>query len=154
MPIDERQRCFVGLLQEHEEALALFYRTCADYFPKYEEFWLSMTAEESKHADWIRRLRSKAETGSLAISDRHLREGAIRTSLEFVNKEILVSRRRPLSKVLLIVMNVESGMIERKFFEVFENDSKEFKSLLGKLQKATQKHLERVRELLSQASRR
>ena len=49
---------------------------------------------------------------------------------------------------LAVSINLESGMIEKKFFEVFEADSTEIRKTLSSLEKETEHHLKMVREEL------
>jgi rubrerythrin len=137
------------LLVLHEEAIEKLYRLYADRFEGDREFWLALAAEEASHVAWLRALAQSPPPGVRMAEDR-LRVQAIRTSLEYIEREIskAVSPAATRLGALSVAQDVESSMIERKYFEVLDADPVERQRLLRQVAADTQAHLVRVRERL------
>jgi len=149
MPLSEIQLKVIKLLAEHEKAISQLYREYARKFPEQKDFWLKIAAEEIEHASWIFKLRSKENAGSLHFKEGRFKTGAIETSLEYVKSQIAEAKNSKISakKALSIARDLESGLIEKKFFEVFEPDCREMKQVLLDLAIATREHYNRIKKV-------
>jgi len=137
------------LLVLHEEAIERLYRTFADRFEADREFWLALAAEEARHVAWLRALAQSPPPGVRAAEER-LRGQAIRTSLEFIGRETAKAASPAATRLgaLSVAQDIESSMIERKYFEVLDADPVERQRLLRQIVADTQAHFARVRERL------
>lgn len=147
---NEKQMAIVDLLAKNEEAVSALYKTYADKFPEWQEFWLSLSKEEVGHANWIRDLTTKASQGELYIDENRFNIEPIEQFLAYIDerqheaKDINIT----IKKALGVAYDIENSMIERKFFTVFTGDSLELKEVLQKLSNATDHHRIMVKEAL------
>ena len=139
-------------MKAHEQALACLYRSYAEKYPDYKDFWMSLSREENQHAAWLETLRSEIENGSENIVVERFPIGAVQRSNEYVKN--LEDRARQtdftLVNALSTALHLEEALMESKFFEVYEGDSVKTKRTLNMLAQSTLEHCRRVRELWQQ----
>ena len=134
------------LLAEHEIAISQLYKEYARKFTKQKDFWSKIAYEEIEHANWIYRLRSQAKEGLLNFKEGRFKEAAIETSLEYVKSKLAEGKKEKISakRALSVARDLESGLIEKKYFEVFESDCREMKQIFLDLAAATREHHRRI----------
>jgi len=149
MGLEEKQIKIIGLLAEHEKEISLLYKEYARKFPEQKDFWSKIAGEELEHASWIFKLRSKIKEGSLYFKEGKFKVEAIKTSLEYVKSQITEVQSTSISAkhALSVARDLESGLIEKKFFEVFEPDCREIKQVLLDLAVATREHYHRIERI-------
>ena len=149
MPLIKTQMKVIKLLAEHEKAISQLYKEYARKFPEQKDFWLKIAAEEIEHASWIFKLRSQIEKGLLYFKEGRFKTEAIETSLEYLKSQIAKAQNNKISakNALSVARDLESGLIEKKFFEVFEPDCQEIKHVLLDLAAATREHYNRIEKL-------
>jgi len=146
MSSSEIQLKVIKLLSEHEKAISRLYKEYARKFPKQREFWIKISAEETEHASWISKLYSQAGEGSLCFKEGRFKKEAIKTSIDYLEDRIVEAQNKEISakNALSIAQDLENGLIEKKFFEIFEHDCKEIKQVLHDLAFATSEHRNRI----------
>ena len=146
MPLTEIQLKVIGLLAEYEIMIGRLYKEYAQKFLDWKDFWSRLSAEERGHANWILKLRSKTKEGSVYFKEDRFNKEAIKTSLKYLNNQLSEAQMQDISliKALSIARDIESGLIEKKFFEVFEGDPIELKQVLLDLAAATWEHYNRI----------
>jgi len=151
MELKNYQNDVIEGLIDNEEALSKLYKVYSEKFPDNKEFWLSLSQDETVHANWIRNLRDRTKKGSAFFNEDRFRLEAIKTFLGEVKKQISEAKFKKLLpiNVLSAAYYLESSLIERKCLEVFEGDLVELKHLLKNLVEATKKHSEKVSEQLN-----
>ena len=139
----------IKLLAEHEKAISRLYKEYARKLPEQKDFWSIIAAEEIKHASWIFKLRPQVEEGSLYFKEGRFKTEAIKTSLEYIKNQITEVQNNKISakNALSVARDLESGLIEKKFFEVFEPDCREIKQVLLDLTAATREHYNRIEKV-------
>ena len=149
MPLIKTQLKVIKLLAEHEKVIGQLYKEYARKFPEQKDFWLKIAAEEIEHASWIFKLRSQAEKDLLYFKEGRFKTEAIETSLEYVKSQITDAQNNKISakNALSVARDLESGLIEKKFFEVFEPDCREIKQVLLNLAAATREHYNRIEKV-------
>jgi len=149
MSLIETQLKVIKLLAEHEKVISQLYKEYARKFPEQKVFWSKISAEEVEHASWIINLHSQAEKGSLYFKEGRFKIEAIETSLEYVKSQITEAQNNKISakNALSVARDLESGLIEKKFFEVFEPDCREIKQVLLNLAAATREHYNRIEKV-------
>jgi hypothetical protein len=142
MPLTETQLKVIKLLAEHEKAISHLYKEYARKFPEQKDFWSKIAAEEIEHASWIFKLK-----------EGRFKTEAIETSLEYVKSQITEAQNNKISakNALSVARDLESGLIEKKFFEVFEPDCREIKQVLLDLAAATREHYNRIEKVWKEA---
>lgn len=136
-------------LEEHEQAMSELYQAYAARFPEMDEFWSLLAMEEMIHADSVEFLLHKIEEGAAHAAQHQFKLAVIRNSSVYVREEIARANAVDLLPInaLSIALSLEQAILERRFFEVFAEDSKEVASLLTGLQEGAQEHIHRVEEM-------
>jgi len=149
MGLEKKQIEIIELLAEHEKEISRLYKEYARKFPEKKDFWSKIAGEEIGHASWIFKLRSQAEEGSLYFKEGRFKMEAIKTSLEYLKSQIAKAQNNKISakNALSVARDIENGLIEKKFFEVFEPDCREIKQVLLDLAAATREHSNRIERI-------
>ncbi|HUT29857.1 MAG TPA: hypothetical protein VMX13_08695 [Sedimentisphaerales bacterium] len=142
----EKQSKTIEILGGHEVAIGRLYKAYAEKFPYYKDFWLSLSNEETQHANWINELQSKTEEGSLHFNEDRFQIPAIQHSLNYAQKMLAKAEESDLDLIgaLSTASSIEDALIEKRFFEIFEADSAELKETLRKLAQATEDHRQQI----------
>jgi len=149
MPLIKTQLKVIKLLAEHEKVIGQLYKEYARKFPEQKNFWSKIAREEIEHASWIFKLRSKIEEGSLYFKEGRFKMEAIKTSLGYLKSQITEAQNNKISakNALSVARDIENGLIEKKFFEVFEPDCREIKQVFLDLATATRDHSNRIEKI-------
>jgi len=149
MGLEKKQIEIIELLAEHEKGISRLYQEYARKFPEQKDFWSKIAREEIEHASWIFKLRSKAKEGLLYFKEGRFKIEAIKTSLEYLKSQIAEAQNNKISakNAVSVARDIESGLIEKKFFEVFEPDCREIKEVLLDLAAATREHYNRIEKV-------
>ena len=136
------------LMAEHEKAIGWLYQEYARKFPKHKDFWSKIASEEIEHAKWISLLHSQVKEGLSHFNKGRFKEATIETSLKYVKSKIIEAQKENISakKALSIARDLENGLIEKKYFEVFTSDCREIKQVFLNLAAATREHYKRIEE--------
>jgi len=138
----------LGLLVEHEEALQELYSFYASAAVGSSDFWSRLATEESEHGATIRALRHKVEDGSVQLRPGRFSAPALASSLAHVRGELAKAKDAPVSlrEALSTALDLEKGLIEANFYEVFEGDDPQLQRVLERLAAATREHRDRVQK--------
>jgi hypothetical protein len=107
-----------------------------------------LVREETEHATWIRNLATKSEAGSGRLDEKRFKTQAIQTSLDYIKNLTAEAPRQKieLMDALSTALDIEKGLIEKRYFEILEGDSVELKRTLEALTRSTKAHIERVQK--------
>ena len=144
----EYQQKTIDSLVRHEEAIAELYNSYSDKFLGFRDFWLGIVADEKSHASWIRTLYKKTEGGLADFSQNRFPLDAIEDSKKFLEQKKIESSKGEISLVYALetAANIEQGMLEKKFFEIFKDDALELQIILEALRLGTQQHFEHIKK--------
>jgi len=136
------------MMVENEELVSELYRRYSEKFAVHEDFWFGLAVEEINHSIWIRDLNKKVLDGDVRFDESRFNMYALKNFRDYMNEMIGIANTQEvtLESALGTALNIESALIERKFFEVFESDSKELKEVLNLLAISTKRHADLVRE--------
>lgn len=140
----------IDLLAKNEEAIAGLYQLYADRFPEYEEFWLGLAVEEIDHSNLIHEIAQKIKQKKARLYER---ESGVKNIDDFNNilkQEIDRAKYEPLSHkdALITALKVVNYVIEHSYFNMFDSDSKEIRTILDKLATTNKSHHTFIRERL------
>jgi hypothetical protein len=140
------------MLAANEEAVGRLYEAYANKFPDHEDFWFGLAMEEADHSNWIFELLHKVNEGSASIyADRSHTEN-IYSFHSYLTEQLNQVRQESISfaDALLTALNIEKSLGERRFFQVFEGDSEETRSVLEYLASATENHIKSLQRKIEQ----
>jgi rubrerythrin len=138
-------------LVEIEETLFRIYKVFAERFPAHRDMWSRMAEEEEGHAKWIRHLYAKVEHGSVRLGEDHFRAEGIQTFLDYANQRLgeAQTEKLPFLHALDMALDLESGLLEREFFRIFDADSEAMQQAFEDMQRQIRDHTERLRKALA-----
>lgn len=152
MNLKENQIKVIEMLARNEEIVSQLYKAYAEKFPDHKDFWSQLAEEEIDHADWIHKLHFQIEEGSVYFNEDRFKMEAIQSFLDYLNDCLVKAQKEETSLInaLSIAWDLENGLIEKKFFEVFEGDSAKLKHVLIDLADSTKDHRDRVKRALDE----
>jgi len=144
----EAQKQIIDLLIKNEATMGELYRKYAKKFPAFEKFWNKIYEDEQSHAAWINTLYYKLNSGLVSFSEQRFPVAAIEENIRYMEEEKNKVGRGEMSHLYALekAVHVERGMIEHKFFEVFQDDSMELQIVLQALKLGTEQHLQVVQK--------
>jgi hypothetical protein len=150
MDIKTDNKDIINMLKRNEIAIAELYGTYGRKYPKKQKFWKSLSNEEIQHARLIEKL-SKRKDLKIADAANRFSTEVFKISFQYLEEKKHQAEEQALSlkEALTISLDIETGMLERGYFKVFEGDSPEFQNTLKALDAATQKHCNKIRDLLA-----
>lgn len=149
MDNDERNLKWMDLLISHEEKMVEIYSLFAGFTSSYSDFWKDMVWDETRHVAWLRVLNERLKSGKLKIDAERFPREAIQLSLNYISEQIGLYKAKGISsrKAFTIAVNIETAMIERKFFDAFEGLDDEARGIIGRVINETKTHQEKVRKI-------
>lgn len=143
---DEGTNDIVELLAGHEEAIAKLYNLYGERFAEHGDFWRKLASEEIQHANMLRRLRSRIESGEGRIVQERFDTSALQESLSRINEAIEKASEREFghNDAIEIAAAIEGSIVESKYFEVFEGNCAEILQVQYYLNGAAEEHRQRV----------
>jgi len=150
MDIEQEQYDVLKKLMDNEMAIAGIYQIYAQRDQKNQKFWADIAKEEIQHARVIEKLSKKKDLYISKMKDRFTPE-VFNISFRYLEEKRKQAEEEILSfkETLSIALDIETGMLERGAFNIFEGDSLEFKRMLEVLNDATQNHCNKIRKLLA-----
>ena len=133
-----------------EEMISGHYTSYAAQFEDYRDFWLNLAAEELVHAQWIRDLYAHSRQGQVLFNEKRFNKESLK-EMQGRLGEMLVTLRaqtKTMKDALSSSVNIENFILEKDCFEIFETDIPELKALLGRLEKETLGHRNKMKEML------
>ncbi len=141
----------INLMKQYELAIGELYRVYAQKFPENRDFWEQLAAQEQTHAYWLELLALNVNNGKVFFDEKRFNLEPIKVSIEYVNQAV----SQALSGIdtlgsLVTANDIEQGLLEKRYFEIFEGDSAQFKQTMADLEAQTQEHAQKIKELLEQ----
>ena len=118
----EYQENVLELMKSYELLLEDLYAAYAKKFPEYIEFWTKISKEEESHAYWIETLRNQIGNKEVYFNEERFNIQPLNECIKEAQAKVVEANSESITMIEAISSSVviESGMIERKFFEVFE----------------------------------
>lgn len=137
-------------LARYEELVGLLYGNYAREFREYEQFWVKMAAEESRHAEWICKLLRRTRDGSGFVKPGALDVADLKRAAAEVEKILTCSGPAESThrEALETALDIEKMMRKNRVHEVFEGRTPEILQVLYFLESAMDTHVRRIEELL------
>ena len=88
---------------------------------------------------------------SIKIREDRFDPKIIQISLDFIAEKLNQAKTENISvkDAMSVALDIETGMLERGYFDVFEGDSEEVNNVLRTLADETQQHTSKVRDKLT-----
>ena len=146
MDAKEKQDEMLDLMCKNEEKVSELYMIYASKFPEYSDFWSGLAEEELGHSGVIRTLKYSDQ---VMFKEGRFEKNLIQISLKYMEDKIVEANTQnmTIADALSVAVELETNMIEQKFFVIFEGDFSELVEVFQNLEKATQDHVEKLRSL-------
>ncbi len=130
------------LFEENELNIATLYSLYSQKIPAKKDFWEELSNEETAHAAQI----GNQKDGEDPMEENKFSRGVIHYVMDSVLKEIQRAQAKEMShhEALLAALRIEQSMLERKCFEIFAHSSEQVKAVLFKMNKETERHVEKI----------
>lgn len=137
------------MMEKNELGLGHLYKTYANKLPEFEEFWNQFSENKRGHAFLVRTLRTLIEDGTVEYEDRPIKAEHIKAYIEDLNQHLSYAMRNEITiiEALSVGLELESRMLGKEFYEVYDSDPDELKRTLNTLNIDTQSHFETIKEL-------
>lgn len=129
-------------LADHEKALSRLYKKFSERFHRTRDLWVELSKDEEMHGQWIQKMRSLYQQGKLQINPNRITMVSVRTSIQFIEEQIekVETGEVTEAKALATASNLESAMIDERYFRMFSFTDARFDKVNEKLEKATEMH--------------
>jgi hypothetical protein len=143
-------------MEEVEIAMSVLYKICAKRWEEDSEFWLSLSGDEVKHSQNVKKLAKiiHDRIGS-EVSFRSHRPFTLNSVKSFICgiidamkrvKEGNVSKKR----MLAIAFDIERSALERRYSELIKTDDVEYQSISKTIDTETQTHRDKIKKKLKE----
>ena len=141
----------IDALVKIEETMAEIYRLFAKRFPANRDLWSRLAEEEVDHAGWIRDLYGRVEEGTVFLSEEGFRLEGIQRFLRYAEDQLKEAQREklPFLRALDMALDLESALLERKFYKMFEADSEALAQAFEDMDRQIQEHTRRIGKALA-----
>ena len=146
--VAKESELLLAVLKEHEELLAELYKAYAERFGENRDFWMELSRDETSHASWLNDLQDQIADCPDAMVAERFPVAAVEASIKYVKRQIEKAGKPEFknANALSIALDLETALIENKYFEVMEGDHPRVKQVLQLLKQDTREHLDMVRE--------
>lgn len=140
-------------LIDSELLISKLYSFCAEKFPELSEFWNGLAQEEIVHADTIKELMSQVDGRSLKLNKNRFNIRPLEISMEHVKNVIgrLEIGELDLIGILSLAGDLEQSVLESKYYEIFEGNSREFNDKLKSVRNESRGHAMKIRVMKQKA---
>ena len=140
----------IDLLVKNEESIAGLYQSYADRFPEHEEFWLGLATEEIDHSNLIHEIAQKIKLKKARLYEHKAGSKYIDDLNNILKQEIDRAKYESLSHndALKTALRVGKYVIDHSYFDIFDSDSEEIRTVLDELTTANKKNYTFVKEHL------
>jgi len=148
--LDADQKEVIALFYKQEMLLARLYQIFAGEFPEYGAFWKDLAGEEITHAEWVKQLYQAGRKGSVGFREGKIKSPALKTYIGHLEKAIEKAEQGgfKLKSAMAYTLDYEKSLIERNTFTHFESTEESWQETMRRLQKETQKHVQRVMNMI------
>ena len=137
---------YTWLLAEHERAIGDLYESFAATIRIGASFWHRIAAEEFEHEQMILEIDEQLQKGQWAFRRPAFITSAIAESLDWVarQKKNVELGGASMREALKLALQLESSMMEAKFFDVLDQDAPEMMSVIESLAAYSKAHVKRL----------
>lgn len=138
----------LAVLEEHEELLAELYSAYGERFGENRDLWMELSREETCHASWLNDLQDQIRDFPDAMVVDRFPIAAVETSIKYVKTQIEKASKPEFkhTNALSIALDLETALIENKYFEVLDGDHPRVRQTLQLLKQDTREHIEMIRD--------
>jgi rubrerythrin len=146
----------IELLKAIESTVSRIYEVFANKFPVHNNLWTQLADEERIHARWIENLLEEAASGSIELKKGRFNTGAIQSFSQYAEDILSRIQKEEISMAQAadMAIDLETSLLERKFYEVFQGDSEILQQTFSNMKAQTSGHVGKIQEIVSLSTRK
>ena len=147
MDLDSDQKKLVDQFVKQELLIGELYRLFAMRYFEYRDFWTTMAVEENQHAALLKRMVESDTNNRIILSNGELRSSSLDSSINNLHKiisEFEDDINFPISRAVVIALQLEKSLWERKVFQYFEGDSEDVRKIMTSLNLEQEIHIKKI----------
>ena len=154
--IREAQKLIIDNLAQCEESIAELYAAYGNSFPEMADFWQTLSNDEKAHARLLKTLYKQLDQGYIFSNIGRFDKLATDTFIAKAKAELAALKENPVtaSNAIALALSMEAALVEGHFYEIVTSDAPQFKIIAAYLTKATNVHIERIRNQFSRQKSR
>ena len=143
------QKKIIDGLVRQETLLAKLYTLFAEQFPEHAQAWSELAIEEKKHASWLQQLHDAGEKGIILFDEGKIKTYTMDTFINYLEGIIAKAESGELSLANAIshTIDLERSLLEKNTFSHFDSTSEKARSVLKRLTRETENHIERIKAI-------
>lgn len=148
--LEPYQKKIIELYLKQELQLARLYNIFAAKFPTHADFWTSLTKEELKHAEWLKKLYLAEKKELVAFSEGKVKTYTLKAIDEHIEKIIQRAENDAidLKSAMAYTLDFERSLIEKEVFSHFKAIDQKVHGVMSKLEEQTKDHIGRAEEMM------
>jgi hypothetical protein len=142
------QRSILLNLAACEDLIGDLYEAYERLFPASSPLWAALASDERSHARVLTALSRLLDDGHLFWDIGLFRENAVASQVAVVRTALERARQRlpTEAEALRTATRIEAALLDSKFYSLVRSDAKEFTCIAGILSRATNAHMQRLRD--------
>lgn len=147
-------KTIIELFEENELAVSKLYGLYSRNFPKHQDFWAKLSAEEIEHTKGLASV-GKGQDDRIYFEPNKFARGVIKYVNDFIGQQIKEVKKKKLTHIqaLNIALRVERSIVENKNFELFAPNDTTVKDMLKRINKETSHHIKVLMKELGKQER-
>ena len=153
MDLNSDQKELIDQFVKQELLICELYKLFAKRYPEYNDFWTAMAIEEHQHASLLNRMTESDSNNKILFSNGELRSSSLDSSINNLKKiihEFKNDNNFSISQAVIIALQLEKSLWERKVFQCFEGDSDEVRKIMVSLNLEQEIHIKKIDRFASQ----
>jgi rubrerythrin len=138
-----------------ELAVGHCYECCAGKWPDDTAFWMRIAGEEKQHARHVEKMIELVSSRPEEFApDQSFAPEAIQSFRSHVQsrEQQLLENTLPYRQMLALLLDIESSMIESRYFKIVKSRDSEYSYLLNILIEQSRMHQEKLQEKIAELS--
>ncbi len=146
--IIQAQRQILNDLAAHESMIGELYDLYAAMHPQSSSLWSALAKEEREHSSILTSLNKLLDNGSLFWNLGEFASTNVAEQLAVIHTALSWARGSKQSEFecLKTALQIESSLIDSKFYSVVTSEAKEFTYACQALSRATEKHFQQLKD--------
>ena len=141
------------IMAQLETAVSILYKICAKKWEEDGDFWLSLSNDEIKHSENVKKLAdiiTNSETTFL--HNRPFTANSVQSAINGIMKTIERLKSEDISKkkMLSIALDIENSMLERKYSEIVKTNDIEYQTISKIIDEETKTHRDKIKQKLAE----
>ena len=115
------QKNIVELLIKQEMSLSKLYKTFAEKFSGHKDFWINLSKDEMRHANWIEKLSEAEKKGIVIFDEGKIKTYTMKAYIEHVEKVMSGTENNEFNQInaFSFALDFETALIEKNVFTHF-----------------------------------